>query len=99
MFLSVVTDNSCLLFFFNHLKYFQICEEVQIQANGPSLGPNSGPVAFHESELILRSLCWSNGGDHISVLAAGFGAVLRDGGKRPSSVPCLPDERWKGHIF
>ena len=63
----------------------------EIQANGPSLGPNSGFEAFHGSKLILQSSYWSHGGDHISALVTGFGAVLREGGQRPGSVPGLPD--------
>ena len=63
----------------------------KIQATGPSLGSNSGLVTYHGSELIVQSSCWTHGGDYISALAAGFGAVLRDGGQRPGSVPGLPD--------
>ena len=63
----------------------------KIQATGPSLGPNSGLVAYHGSELIVQSTCWTHGGDYISVLATGFGAVLKDGDQRPGSVPSLPD--------
>ena len=47
----------------------------KIQANGASQGPDSGLMAFDVSELILHSSCWSHGGDHISVLAAGLGAA------------------------
>ena len=64
---------------------------LKIQENSPSVGPNSGLVAFDVSELILQSSCWSHGSDHISVLAARFGALLTDGGQRPGSVPGLPD--------
>ena len=62
--------------------------------NGPSLGTNSALVAFDGSGMILQSSCWSHGGDHISVSAAGFGAILTDGGQRPGSVPGLPDCGW-----
>ena len=59
----------------------------EIQANGPSLGPNSGFEAFRGFKLSLQRSYWSHGGDHIRVLATRFGAVLREGGQRPGSVP------------
>ena len=61
----------------------------KIPANGASLGPNSGLVAFDGCELLLQSSCWNHGAHHVSQLAAWFGAVLTDGGQRPGSVPDL----------
>ena len=44
---------------------------------------------FDGSELMQQSSCCSLGGDHIKVLAAGFGAALTDSVQRPGSVPGL----------
>ena len=55
-----------------------------------------GPPAFDVSKLMLKSLSWSHGGDHIKVLGARFRAVLIDGVQQPGSVPGLSDcRRWR----
>ena len=43
----------------------------KIQATGLA-GPKFRTGAYHGSEPILQSSCWSHGGDYISVLVAGF---------------------------
>ena len=70
-----------LVTIYNHLKHLQIGEDVQNSGKCPLAGPQFRTGGFDGSELILQSSWWSHGGDHISALAAGYGAVLTDGGQ------------------
>ena len=67
----------------------------KIHSNGPSLGPNSGLKAFDGSELIVQSSSGVMEAITISVLAAGFGAVLTDGGHWPATgLGAGPTRLW-----